>query len=612
MALGIEGNDAVAKIDAEVQQIVKVQRRIRGIVACVDTGAFTIVSEKYGTFSFDPRSVKKNKNHPDRKPQVNDPCEFRLSHLNPPTAVSIRVAVPKEKRVTQPIDANDASIQRIYTHLEAHCAQHSALIGNIVSEELRLSLAVLTLFCHCLDLVEGTKALPASVKQMLLRDIPSFLNNPTLPTEMTSEHAAFFEAFSVISEVFAQFVPDRQRNIILSILRSRGDGMASFQGREIMTLEDHRDYRMSVGGLVFDGFGKLVDVWMGGRFNPLRASNSGKNVGAFVEKVSAICSFIEYEMDTPTNPDTAFGAAVSLPYVSGQTESFNYGIAGRSRSGRFPKNLWGHQFDAFGLMMDTRGARTAVHSLNVLLEDALGHVADLLEFLSLMVDHPDVFSLFAVPSLNACAYLVQLYGNSEVFAYPTSLNAAQVANQTVQDILAVEHPREAISWFSFFLEECKGKVEESDTLTSQLSATMDGVLSALHRMCTAIESHAPQEGAQASRTKVPAYALFAEKDAASGGQLFDLLGKVFTGDDDKAAPRETRRIPDPAPSSSGATTIADHLNSRGRIPLPVVSEPPSLFDIGSVGTRSAVGTAPTLRGQYRNNLPDDWRGLPSS
>ena len=96
-----------ARLSREVHQLVKVQRRIRGTITSVghEAGECVILSEKHGSFSFAPRSVKPNKNHPDRVPQVNDPCEFRLSHLNPPTAVSIRVAVPKEAKQRDEVES---------------------------------------------------------------------------------------------------------------------------------------------------------------------------------------------------------------------------------------------------------------------------------------------------------------------------------------------------------------------------------------------------------------------------------------------------------------------------------------------------------------------------
>ncbi|KAJ9470128.1 hypothetical protein DIPPA_32746 [Diplonema papillatum] len=84
-------------VSPHVLQLVKAQRRVRGVVAEME-GNSCIIESTYGRFAFDPRSVKANRNHPDRQPQVGDPCEFRLSHQTPPKAVSIRVAVPKKSK----------------------------------------------------------------------------------------------------------------------------------------------------------------------------------------------------------------------------------------------------------------------------------------------------------------------------------------------------------------------------------------------------------------------------------------------------------------------------------------------------------------------------------
>ena len=143
-AAGAE-DDATRK---KVLLLIRSQRRVRGFVTCVEEGK-SMIRSGCGEFKFDKRSVKVNKNHPFRIPQVGDACEFRLSHSIPPAAVSIRISVPKQHSA--------AAIRTCYTLLDDACGPMSPLIYQLPSADLRHSVCILSVVTRIQDnITEGS------------------------------------------------------------------------------------------------------------------------------------------------------------------------------------------------------------------------------------------------------------------------------------------------------------------------------------------------------------------------------------------------------------------------------------------------------------------------
>eukprot|EP01064_Diplonema_japonicum_P014852 TRINITY_DN2253_c0_g1_i1.p2 TRINITY_DN2253_c0_g1~~TRINITY_DN2253_c0_g1_i1.p2 ORF type:complete len:258 (+),score=33.66 TRINITY_DN2253_c0_g1_i1:48-821(+) len=222
---------AAAGISQEVLHLVKAQRRVRGTVATVKQGECKIESS-YGVFPFDPRSVKANKNHPDRKPEAGDPCEFRLSHHIPPTAVSIRVAVPKVKKVesietSTPID--DTYLKRLAGCLEEHCSHVAPLVAKLEADDLKLSFTLHYLIVKMMDEVEGSRALSIPTRQSVLRDFYTYVDgDAALPCDVSS--LAVFKQFKLITAGLDSLCP-AVKKIIVAAVQVRGEGLAGFFGK---------------------------------------------------------------------------------------------------------------------------------------------------------------------------------------------------------------------------------------------------------------------------------------------------------------------------------------------------------------------------------------------
>eukprot|EP00754_Rhynchopus_humris_P004607 Rhum_TRINITY_DN12324_c0_g1::Rhum_TRINITY_DN12324_c0_g1_i1::g.51051::m.51051 len=554
------GESRGAPIPPEVQQVVKAQRRIRGVISCVDQGACKVEST-LGVFAFDPRSVKPNKNHPNRKPQVGDPCEFRLSQFRPPAAVSIRVAVPKEKKQTLPVDMDDEKVQQLFQVLERHCANVAPLVAKLDDSEMRLFVAVLLLFAHCQDVVEGAPRISLAVKQVVLRELPIYAATPALlPVEVgrNASCAEFFKNFEALASVLSTYVPDRQRNIILSTLRNRGDGLASYQGKEIMTVKEHSEYMHFVGGLVADGVGKLVDVLIGdGRFNPQKASSNAKSLGGFVAKMTAVRAYVDFATDDSLPVAPPAPAAAATPAAAGAATAASSSASSSSsacappavppslsvsagRASRFPKKVWGYQFDPFGMIVDPNCGRQAVAGLSALLAEALENVSDTIGYLSLLVDHADIFTFMAIPAIAALAHLVQMWEHSSLVGTQTFSASVQLPAQACTSILSIEHPRSAAWWFSKLMTDFTDAIDKPAAAAAlsydaaddaRTRVLLEGITCDLRRMDKYVEQHAAPEAdpRKGSLTR----ALVAQQGANIGGQLLysivDSLGMVWRG-----------------------------------------------------------------------------------
>ena len=466
-------------LSQDVVHLVKAQRRVRGTVADVTPGACKIESS-YGVFSFDPRSVKANKNHPDRKPEVGDPCEFRLSHHVPPAAVSIRVAVPKVRRPTVVADANDiATCSKL---LEEHCEHVAPLIFKL-DEGLKMPITVLYLIVEHLDHIETTSVLSSPVRQLILRAYPSYLESPhNLPSELKTD--VLFQQFSAVAAVFMSLPAGHRQGIRQTAVR-RGELLASFQGRDVMTLQDNTEYLTAVGGLIVTGISAIIENHTGKIIDKKLATATG----LLIEKTRAVRSFLEHS-------DTG-------------------------RSSRWPKDVWGHHFDCFGQLAAPRSRKEAVKSLNIMVSDVVTHVADTVDYLKSLIDFPKVFTFVAIPCILSLNHILLLWDNQSVFQGPLSLNA-----NTVVDILQMEQPREAVWWLLKFMSEFQQKVavSEQNQILYELLIQMDGIRSSIRR----IESDV---GRSSQTEKSLTRALVSEQGAAIGGRLLysmiDSLNTVF-------------------------------------------------------------------------------------
>ncbi|KAJ9470127.1 Squalene synthase [Diplonema papillatum] len=472
----------------EVQHLVKAQRRIRGVIADVTPGSCCIDSS-YGRFGFGARSVKANKNHPDRKPQVGDPCEFRLSHHAPPTAVSIRVAVPKVKAPETSLPSTDPSVAHCNKLLEDSCAYISPLIAKLDNASgLQRSMTTFYLLVKALDLIEASPESP-SVKQLVLRSFYSSLDTRLVPCDLVNTN--FFRSFQHVCKVYAS-LPDAHKRVVKSMTQKRGEALALWQTREVITMADNTEYLGMVGGTVSAGAAELVESVVKRTLD----KKSAASMGIFIEKIAAIRSFLEHQ-------DTG-------------------------RSARWPKDAWSHHFDQLGQFAAPWERKRADDCLNTMVHDALGHAASAIDYLSCLIDSAGAFMFSAIPTVMALTLVSQLWDNTAALN-----NSITVHPSAAADILAIDEPKDAVWWLYKAVNDIQSRLTKSAEIyhpvTYRMLETTDCIRASLKRLEAAIALHGAST--RKPENKSLTRALLAEQGAALGGKLLytviDSLNTVF-------------------------------------------------------------------------------------
>eukprot|EP01065_Artemidia_motanka_P026365 TRINITY_DN3130_c0_g1_i1.p1 TRINITY_DN3130_c0_g1~~TRINITY_DN3130_c0_g1_i1.p1 ORF type:complete len:687 (+),score=208.67 TRINITY_DN3130_c0_g1_i1:84-2063(+) len=497
-------------VSPEVLHLVKAQRRVRGTVSAVSPEGRCQLTSQYGVFAFDVRSVKPNKNHPDRKPQVGDPCEFRLSHHMPPTAVSIRVAVPKRQRDTpapaeqadpkpecpqkplpapvpaneSPLTLHDPALKHCRRVLEEICGGIAPLVQRL-DTALCAAVTVLMLQVRALDGIDKTTTLPATVRSLVLKELPQHLTGAdTFIVDLkgcaTREcDQLLFGGFDHVSSVYRR-LSGEQRQIIYEAISRRGEAMGEWQGREVVTLQEHTEYCRAVGGEVSRGIAALCGQQLGRQLDTAQATAPG----ILIEKVAAMAGYME---------------------------------EGRRQ---WPREVWGRSFSNFADLASRSRRADAVQALNSLLSDALSHVADAVSFLSLLVDSPAMFSLVAVPATLAMVDMSQLCSNHRAFTSQVGADSDEALQ-----IQQLSHPREAASWMGNALVECQARMPCEDPFSYTVSLHVDRSLQALRRLDAAAASQAPMVGGSQSVTRQ----FLTGQGAALGGKLlYSMLDSLHT------------------------------------------------------------------------------------
>eukprot|EP00756_Hemistasia_phaeocysticola_P025088 Hpha_TRINITY_DN15987_c2_g5::TRINITY_DN15987_c2_g5_i1::g.72308::m.72308/K00801/FDFT1; farnesyl-diphosphate farnesyltransferase len=522
------GNQAPAStgrcaVSPEVMHLVKAQRRVRGTVSAVRPGGRCELSSEHGTFSFDIRSVKPNKNHPDRKPQVGDPCEFRLSHMMPPTAVSVRVAVPKNRppaaagadsnagtpletnlntdlaeknpsasaaasmglppRVSlpeePPLTMNDPELKRCRRMLDEMCGGIAPLANKLPSNVLP-AVVVLMLQVRVLDSISKARSLPAAVRKLVLKEVHEHLEgDDSFVTDMhscvESADRPLLSGFATVSSVFRR-LSDTQRAAIRAAVQRRGAGMAEWQGREATTLDEYTSYCCAVGGEVARGIAAVCGTSLDRDLDGMQPAA----LGIFIEKTATVQGYL----DVNRRP--------------------------------WPQEVWGKRFGSYDeLACRTRRAE-AVEVLNEMVADALRHAADALTYLSLTVDCPAIFLLSAVPFTLALTDLAEICGNRRAFSTDVGAEA-----EAVELIQRASHPREVSAWIGSALVSCRNSTGGGDEVGEQVERG----LQALRRMDAAAASQAPMVGGSSSVTRQ----FLTQQGAPLGGRLlYSMLDSLHT------------------------------------------------------------------------------------
>jgi farnesyl-diphosphate farnesyltransferase len=198
------------------------------------------------------------------------------------------------------------------------------------------------------------------------------------------DERVLLERFHHVINAYQQVDPSLQTPI-RDIAREMGKGMAEFIRRTepIQTIDEYERYCFYVAGLVGHGLSQLFVA--SGLEQPILGTELGlaKSMGLFLQKVNIIRDYLE---DISEKPPRIF----------------------------WPMEIWGKFTSDFHLFKDSAHRTDAVRCLNTMIADAVKHIPDCLQYLSLLND-PKIFQFCAIPQTMAIATLSAVYNNGEVF-----------------------------------------------------------------------------------------------------------------------------------------------------------------------------------------------------
>ncbi|CUM65746.1 uncharacterized protein PRCAT00003394001 [Priceomyces carsonii] len=306
------------------------------------------------------------------------------------------LAVYQLKCIRKPLHPVNAKTQsetliRCYELLKITSRSFAAVIKEL-HPELRDAVMLFYLILRALDTVEDDMTIEPNVKVPLLRSFHEKLNLEKWSFDGNSkdekDRCVLVEFDKVLIE-YHKLRPEYQE-IILDITDKMGNGMADyildekFNTSGVDSVKDYDLYCHYVAGLVGEGLTKLMIL---AKFSDQSLSNDNfqksESMGLFLQKTNIIRDYHEDLED------------------------------GRSF---WPKEIWSKYtshlpsfYEDASIESQTKG----LECINDLVLNALGHVKDVLTYLSLVKD-PSCFNFCAIPQVMAIATLANVYNNPKV------------------------------------------------------------------------------------------------------------------------------------------------------------------------------------------------------
>ncbi|RKP37508.1 farnesyl-diphosphate farnesyltransferase [Dimargaris cristalligena] len=277
---------------------------------------------------------------------------------------------------------DDPNLRRCYEFLDMTSRSFTMVIKQL-APSLRDVVCLYYLALRGLDTLEDDMTIPLDYKVTLLRSFHSFLTQPGWCFTESGEDekdAPLLVEYAVVIDQFMKLDPKYQ-DIIVDSAKRMGNGMADFCIKRVTTKADYELYCHYVAGLVGEGLSALFAA-SGLEDSELaeqkRLSNS---LGLFLQKTNIVRDYLEDLHDT---------------------RQF------------WPKEIWGLYAKDLKDFVEPGQEKQALACLNHMCMDALSHVPDVFEYLSMLRD-PSVFRFVAIPQLMAIATITRVFNNYDVF-----------------------------------------------------------------------------------------------------------------------------------------------------------------------------------------------------
>ncbi|GMM34973.1 bifunctional farnesyl-diphosphate farnesyltransferase/squalene synthase [Saccharomycopsis crataegensis] len=310
---------------------------------------------------------------------VLHPTEFKAA---------LQFFVFKQKLHSRDVTKESETLKQCYYLLSKTSRSFYAVILEL-HPELRDAIMLFYLILRALDTVEDDMTIDPKIKVPLLRSFSEKLdlekwsfdgNGPNEKDRMV------LVKFNAILTEYHQLKPQYQK-VIKDITHKMGNGMAdyildeNFNLNGVGTVKDYDLYCYYVAGLVGEGLTNLIVLAKFSNESLNDKMDLAISMGLFLQKTNIIRDYREDLEDK---------------------RSF------------WPKEIWSKYTQSLPDFADPKNAADGLDCTSDLVLNALGHVTDVLTYLSLIKDQ-STFNFCAIPQVMAIATLDLVYQNPEVF-----------------------------------------------------------------------------------------------------------------------------------------------------------------------------------------------------
>ncbi|KAI7831122.1 farnesyl-diphosphate farnesyltransferase [Gamsiella multidivaricata] len=280
--------------------------------------------------------------------------------------------------------SSDKTKERLYYFLNMTSRSFAAVIQDL-DEELKDAICIFYLVLRGLDTIEDDMTIDLDVKIPYLKTFDEIIYQKgwTFTKNGPNEKdRQLLVEFDTVIESFLQLKPAYQ-SIIADITKRMGNGMAHYAtaGIHVETIADYDEYCHYVAGLVGLGLSEMFSAC--GFESPMVAKRKdlSNSMGLFLQKTNIIRDYLEDLHDNR----------------------------------RFwPKEIWGQYAGKLEDLVKPENKEEALKCLGHMITNAMGHIKDVLEYLSL-IKNKSCFKFCAIPQVMAIATLNLLHTNYTVF-----------------------------------------------------------------------------------------------------------------------------------------------------------------------------------------------------
>ena len=327
-----------------------------------------------------------------------------------------------------------------------------AIVIQQLNEELRDAVCLFYLVLRALDTVEDDMALKLDTKLPLLLRFHEVIYDRKWNMRDCGDgsYRRLMEEYPRVTDAFLTLRKE-YREVIEEITRRMGHGMAAFIEKEVVSLKDWDEYCHYVAGLVGIGLSKLFVASGLEKEESFRRDDTdtlANSMGLFLQKTNIIRDYLEDIMEEPA------------PRMF------------------WPRVVWSKYAGTLEELKEPEKREDAVRCLNELINNALKHVPDCIEYMGRISD-ASCFRFCAIPQIMAIGTLALCYDNGGVYEGVVKMRRGV----TAMHMARTRDMRDVLAAFGKYAMDIAGKVRatENDDIAGETLRTVEAVETAIER-----------------------------------------------------------------------------------------------------------------------------------